>query len=247
MNATITKFLNGIRDLRKVRSSSSSETYWRAVEALASGKRPDAKANDIAEAMERLNKSEADLEADVRTAGEMKQAQAVAAKEPAAVQRHKAAVGAKASADQKAAALETEAKKLRAEAEVAVVEAGRELGGVRKARAKVAELSRVLAKAGHPAHVQNVQDTTRQLDIARRQNDLAAVDRDLATAQEALAAVDPTTFAGGTGKAKLEHRVWMLQRQRDRMAAEIETLRNGGVIDEGEDVSDQLLADEVTS
>ena len=152
------QFLAGLRSTRTGHRSSAAATYWAAAEALGVGKEPTCKPAALAEALERLGKTEADLERDAHLLGEQAQAQSVAAKETAAVQRHKAAVGAKAAADQKAAALEEQARKLRTEAEAAVVEAGRELNGVRKATSRVAELSRELAKRQHPAHLQHADE-----------------------------------------------------------------------------------------
>lgn len=225
------QFLSGLRDLRKGRSSSASDTYWRAAEALAAGREPTGKPATLAEALERLGKTEADLERDAHTLAELAQAKSVAAKETAAVQRHKAAVGAKAAADQKAAALEQQAKQIRVEAEAAVVEAGRERNGVRKANSRVAELTRELAKRQHPAHVQHVEDAQHQRVIESKLRDKAAVERELAEAEAAALTFDGVQTGAETALSAAARRsrqdVLRLRDLRDRMAREIEAMRGG--------------------
>ena len=249
MNTIVKQFLAGLRRTRTGHRSSAAGIYWPAGEALAAGKEPTCKPAALAEAMERLGKTEADLERDAHLIAELAQAQSVAAKETAAVQRIKAAVGAKAAADQKAAALEEQARKLRSEAEAAVVEASRELNGVRKANSRVAELTRELAKRQHPAHVQQVEHELHQRVIEAKQRDLAAVEKELSESEAALA-----TFAGVDGGAesaltraarRARQDVLRLRADRDRLAAEIQGLRGIAQVDDGEDVTDQLLAEEV--
>lgn len=249
----VKQFLAGLRRTRNGHRSSAAATYWSAAEALAAGREPTCKPAALAEALERLGKTEADLERDAHLLAEQQQAQSVAAKETAAVQRHKAAVGAKAAADQKAAALEQQAKQIRAEAEAAVVEAGRELNGVRKASSRVAELSRELAKRQHPAHVQHADEAQRDRQAEALQNDLATAEREVVEAEKAVATwpqnlldgpVD-SALAGGARRAARQLAV--ARDRRDQLAKQLAELRGGASDDTtGEDVTADIMSEEVT-
>ena len=246
------QFLAGLRSTRTGHRSSAAATYWAAAEALGVGKEPTCKPAALAEALERLGKTEADLERDAHLLGEQAQAQSVAAKETAAVQRHKAAVGAKAAADQKAAALEEQARKLRTEAEAAVVEAGRELNGVRKATSRVAELSRELAKRQHPAHLQHADEMQRHRQVEALQNDLAAAEREVAEAEKAVATwpknlLDgPVDSAMAGGARRAARQLAVARDRRDLLAKQLADLRGGASDDTpGEDVTADLMSEEV--
>jgi hypothetical protein len=231
--STIKRFLDTLRGTRRTRQSSAEQIYWAACEALARGEEPTGKATALAEAMDRLRKTEADIERDAQALAELARVEAQAQRNDAARGRMKAAGNAQVAADRRAAELLAQADRVRAEAAAAVAEARGELTAATKAEERAAELRRVLEQRGCPQFAGMAEQRERQRIVEGIEAQLRTLAGELIEARAAaedLPAVDADRFAADRA-ARVRGRLELLEGKRDALAARLAALRAGGPID----------------
>jgi hypothetical protein len=238
--STIKRFLDTLRGTRRTRQSSAEQVYWPACKALAKGEEPTGKATALAEAMDRLGKTEADIERDAQALAELERVEAHAQRRSAARDRLTAAGRAQAAAEREAAALIAKAEGVRAASAAAVAEARGELTAATKAEERAAELRRVLEQRGCPQFAGEAEQRERQRHVEHVEAELRGLATELAEARaavEGLPVVDADRFAADRA-ARVRGRLELLEGKRDRLAARLAALKAGAPLDAGDDDGD---------
>lgn len=249
------KILNLIRDRLAERRVDDRSKYWALLQRIAPGTLSDRAAKAAAEEIESLlpslNKSLNDVQNDIDTMSEFNSTTALATKrrlDAAALQQ---VVAAGLEVEAQAKQLEARAKAQRAKHAEEVGKARAALRATDGAAARLVELRRRLAVAGFPEFAGLIEQQQRQREVDRVANDLAAAERDLVACEQAAdswpkALLDgPADSAQAAAARHARRDVETSRAHRDQLAKQLAELRGGAQVDDGEDVTDQLLAEEV--
>lgn len=237
-------YLKKLAGVRRERRGSAAAVYWNACADLANGREPRAKAEALAEALDDLRRSEQDLADDARLVAEHHAATERASRRDAVRSRLRAAGAALAAADQKAAELIDEARRIRAEAQAAVDAANAEQTAVQRATEQVRQLARRLAQRGEPSAVEAAADAELQrrtdsasTDLRVAQQELAEVEAFEADAQAIVDQADAGKFAVADDKLQAARstlgEIELRRARRDRLAARLAAVQAGGDPDAG--------------
>jgi len=224
-------FLAGLRKLRTGQRSGAVAVYWRSAAAIAAGTHPKDKPGAIAESLDRLDRTEEDLAADAQLLAELQHVEARARQKTTLRARLKDAAVAAVKADERANALEREARDLRAKATEAKNAATGQWEEAARAAEQAGALVQQLAERGHPDHAAAIDQAQRDREIEALEVEARTVAEDLQSAH--AAAIEPAEDApdrvlfSDRVLARARSRVAMLEAQGARLQERIAATRNG--------------------
>lgn len=238
------------------RHADAQSKYWALVQRIATDSLSERAAKSAAEEMEAsmpaLNKSPDDVQRDIDTMAEVNSTTALASKRVQNQAALKAVIAAGVEVETQAKQLEARAKALRAKHAEEVGKAKAALRATDGAAARLQELRRRLAVAGCPEFVGLIEQREHQREVDRVANDLAAAEREVAEAEQAVATFPERLLTGHVDSAlagsarRAARQLDVARHRRDQLAKQLAELHGGAKVDAGEDVTDQILAEEVT-